>query len=354
MTSRRNSKDDAEGQLLFLPQSDLKRSTRPNLVLMALPSSSASRLQQAFQEGDCKLVTNSKSSALVLPETSYDLTTIGTSNTLVVYPKTTSIEEAASPNNPMKRIKLDNNKNRQACRLIQPGGSGSSFLSLQPKKSLTDPIRSLLQDETTKYKESDLALELQCSLVEIENALETLPCITVDVGHVQLLTEEQLWQAKRSMVETLCEEPDAEDEQVPPEEFHDLVEKRIAPPNDEDGASDNWASAVASKIVILACAPTSASSSSRRHFDKHKIALWALQELVLTSRRSTWPLDELLSTWQTRLPLKWCGNDNNGSGEETNNVASRSVLEQMSGVQITTKDGTGNKKDAVDVVIIEF
>lgn len=350
MSSDNNGTKDYGGdsQLLFLPQSDLKRSTRPNLMLMALPSASASNIQQALQEGNCKLVTSSKSSALVLPDTSYELTTIGTSNTLVVYPKSTSTATASkstageSTENPTnKRMKLDSNFSRHACRLIQPGGSGSSFLSLQPKKNPAEAIRSILSSNATDttFRENDLALELQCSIVEIKNALETIPCIFD--GHLQLLTEEQLWQAKRSLVETLCEEPAAEDENVPPEQFYDPVEKRIAPPNEETSVSDSWASAVSKKIVTLAC-------GSSNHFDKHKIALWALQDLVITSRQSTWPVDELLSTWQMRLPLKWCADDN---GDGTTNVASRAALERMPGVQIALD---GNKKDSAEVVTIQF
>eukprot|EP00980_Cylindrotheca_fusiformis_P011327 scaffold2619_cov129-Cylindrotheca_fusiformis.AAC.5 len=352
MTSNGQGKDDGESRLLYLPQSDLKRSTRPNLMLMAVPSSSASTMQQAFHQGDCKLVTSSKSSALVLPDKSYDLTTIGTSNTLVVYPKQEKSTTDSSPdNNRTKRQKLsdnDNNLNRQECRLIHPGGSGASFLSLTLKTSQAEAIHSLLKDATTKYDDDSLALELQCSVVEIRKALETLPCIEVDsTGNIQLLTEEEHWQAKRSLVETLCEEADAEDEQVPPEAFHRLVANRLVATNKEDGRPNNGADAVAEKIVTLACAPPSDDGSQRRNFDKQTIALWALQDLVLTSRQTTWPLDELLSSWQTRLPLKWCGGDDNG----TTNVASRAVLEEIPGVEITED---GNKQDAGEIVTIQI
>lgn len=82
---RKHDDLDAEGsKLLHLPQSDLSRSTRPNLVLMAMPSGN-SDIMQAIQEGKCSILTNEDSSALVLPDCSYNLTTIGTTNTFIVF-----------------------------------------------------------------------------------------------------------------------------------------------------------------------------------------------------------------------------------------------------------------------------
>jgi len=92
--------------------------------------------------------------------------------------------------------------------------------------------------------------------------------------------------------------------------------------------------------------------------------------LVLTSRQSTWPLEELLSTWQSRLPVLWCNDripapnrqeeeteesepvDDTPLGGETDagpskGVATRQALEAMSEVKIFIPEGT-EKQNATD------
>jgi hypothetical protein len=306
---------------------------------------SSDHVKKALIDGECKLMTNSKSSALVLPTTSYSLTTIGTSNSLVVFPQQATStsglpDDGDISESPPKRTKLSkSNYEIQTCRLIQPGGSGASFLSLQRKMISAEAIRSLLQDSVSKkesFAPSDLAQKFQCSSPEVYQALESLPCVILSSKEIiYLLDEEHILQAKRSLVETLCEEKEGENESLPAEELVPLIEKRVTP--NEELSESNWSMEVARKILKLAC--------KNARLNKQKIAFWALQDLVLT-KKPTWPLKELLSTWQSRLPLNWCQQEGD---DETSCVVSKTILEQMPGVQISKN---GKQKDAVEMVTI--
>ena len=358
MNSNEN-KDDS--RLLILPQSDLKRSTRPDLVLMALPNEN---VQQALVRGECKLLTNSKSSSLVLPTTSYLLTTVGTSNTLVVYPETKKKE--TEENNPNKRIKLD--MNIQSCRLIHPGGSGASFLSLEQKNLSSNDIRSFLEQQqqeeesssSKKYLVRDLALEFQCSIKEIQQVLETLPCVLLESTQtkqqdqggyaVTLLTEEQVLQAQRALLQALCEEQEGEADEALLETLVPLVAKRITHYQEETDhhsiSQETWSQTVAKQILKLSC--KGSDSTTVAGLDKEKIGLWALQDLVMN--KSTWELEDLLSTWQLRLPNKWCGQEDEG-GESGESLVSRRFLEKLPGVEITKE---GDKNNITEKVTIKL
>ena len=538
---KRDAIDRTKGKLLFLPQSDLKRSTKPDLLLMALPpfeSDDCKEILTAMKEGDCNFLADENSSALVLPKRSYNLTTVGTSNTLVVYNtelQTTNVIGTTTGNNKNDDNSSNNNNDKegeekekqkessntnydtnkksiqtkivtndqpilqyakrqkvsalgdakatedlQPCRLVQPGGSGASFLSLQQKEISSHDVHEVLKTTTTTtttssspsslvYSVQDLAMQLQCSTHEIHTALESIPCILVpssssassshpdldtveakeveeeqqqqrdSTPRIQLLSEEVLWQAKRSLVETLCEEDnDYEDSQTGTHDPQGSLPENNSCNNNNNNKSDraienatslaanhgtmdsktrrlcqmvaerirssiltpntasttnpyaqgshsgdrntfgmddeSWTYAVATKIVMLASIPTESKVSQSNDdnnggnnnnnkskdatsnaettyvLDRNKIALWALQDLVLSTRtkhktKSTtdgtmmtspneanitsvspsktsgtattattggstssfsWALDDFLSTWQSRLPLSWC------------------------------------------------
>ena len=381
-TKNSTSSNDTGSKLLFLPQLDLKRSTRPDLVLMALPNKD---VQKALMDGNCKLLTNSKSSSLVLPTTSYNLTTIGTSNTLVVYPKatTTALTEKEEEEDRIsnKRIKLltDENSGIQSCRLIQPGGSGASFLSLEKMKLSLDAIRSFLLLEKKYCSLSDLCLEFQCSAVEMKQALEKLPCTLIpkeqqyqqgdEEGRrdddeeyrvvVELLTEEQVLQAQRALLQALCEEQEGEEDNLSLDVLVPLVAKRIdeyQQGNGNDGVGDDidekqpkfshdiWSRAVGEKIIKLASSSSSSGSATTSiTLDKEKVAAWALQDLVMN--RSTWELRDLLDTWSLRLPTKWCSGEEQEEGDHP--IMSRSFLKKIAQVEITKSGDKNNPTETV-------
>mmetsp|Transcript_44711 Transcript_44711/g.107891 ORF Transcript_44711/g.107891 Transcript_44711/m.107891 type:complete len:229 (-) Transcript_44711:298-984(-) len=211
----------------------------------------------------------------------------------------------------------------------------------------------------------------------------------------RLWTDEEYFKAKRALVEMLCEEVDAEDEDLPPEKFVGLVAQRIVLPEDDDVAKNDreWKRNMAKQMILLGTTVMKTTTtgksppSPRRYWDKQKIAKWALYDLILTSRRSTWPLEELLSTWQSRLPLLWCNeripapkrkqlqetetedsqestdfhNDEDDitatSSNNNKDVASRQALEAMSEVEIFVPESDGKKKkndDAADVEMVEL
>lgn len=165
-------------------------------------------------------------------------------------------DDIAASDDSNKKAKLED---RQACRLIQPGGSGASFLSLQQQQITPETVEALLKptqenngsDQPTHTAE-ELCLALQCSLPEIEHALESLPCAKLhnngssSSDRFRLWTDEEHWNAKRALVEMLCEEEcDSEDEDLAPEQFVKQVAQRIVLPDenasqDDDGAAHEW------------------------------------------------------------------------------------------------------------------
>ena len=121
---------------------------------------------------------------------------------------------------------------------------------------------------------------------------------------------------------------------------------------------------------------TTTKTITHRYWDKPKIAKWALQDLVLTSRRpssnTTWPLEELLSTWQSRLPLLWCndripapkrteeseeseaGLPDDSTSSKNTDVTTRQALEAMPEVEIFVPESEGKKSSKDDDEDVEM
>jgi Sister chromatid cohesion protein Dcc1 len=227
------------GILLSLPQSDLpNKPTKPStssitatkkadLVLFQLPTSE--QFQKDLYEGNCQILANSKSASLVSSTTSYKLVTVGTSNTLVVWkdgkkPKKNKIEDDDDPSlsTPTKRIKPTSLVT--SCRLIQPGGSGASFLVGQQQNVNPNDLCRWFEQRRQQHNgtaggmvaTSTLCNLFQASKVEILSALSKVAIIVA----IQQSSEEQYWQlvpdeevmlGQRALTELLVEETMLED-----------------------------------------------------------------------------------------------------------------------------------------------
>jgi hypothetical protein len=230
------------GILLSLPQSDLpnksaKSSPSSNvipktadLVLFQLPTSE--QFQQDLYEGKCQILANNKSASLVSPISSYKLVTVGTSNTLVVWEDDKKqkekcqkhledVEPSSSP--PTKRIKPTSSVT--SCRLIQPGGSGASFLVGQAcavnPSDLSQWFEQRRQQHDGTGPDIMVATSILCNLfqaskVEVLSALSQIAIIVAiqrggDEQYWQLVSEEEVMLGQRALAELLVEETMLED-----------------------------------------------------------------------------------------------------------------------------------------------
>ena len=204
-TSTSSKHDDDAGVLLSLPQSDLTGNNnkgvlqKADLVLFQLPQNT--ELQEDFYAGNCQLLANEHAASLVSPSSSYRLVTVGTSNTLVVWKsreessssKVTD-DEASPP--PAKKQKSTATKTTTACRLIQPGGSGASFLIGQEHPVQPSEVLQWFEQQKELHKQqqnggsniatigvptSALANHFQCSELEMRVALWSIPSV-VGIG----------------------------------------------------------------------------------------------------------------------------------------------------------------------------
>ena len=207
----------------------------------------------------------------------------------------------------------------------------------------------------------------QVSLVSPEEGTEEIanPFLAGDDDEeyrvvVELLTEEQVLQAQRALLQALCEEQEGEEDNLSLDVLVPLVAKRIGEyqqGNDNDGVGDDndekqpkfshdiWSRAVGEKIIKLASSSSSSSGSATTSItlDKEKIAAWALQDLVMN--RSTWELRDLLDTWSLRLPTKWCSGEEQEEGDHP--IMSRSFLETIAQVEITKSGDKNNPTETV-------
>ena len=223
---------EKETSLLTLSRSELSTSKTTNnddkdtLVLMQLPSS----LVVSELQGARIIASPSQQACLVLNDKSYNMSRVETSNAYIMVPPSNPQER------PCKRTKTD--ATLVPVTLLQPGGSGASFLQLQPKHLNLALLQELLQphvldpysssfsqnDEWTGRTCSSLAVDLQCSEPQVLDGLKRIQALGIVVSNddnvIQygFLSEEALLDAKRSIVATLME----------CDEFHDYAVSGIS------------------------------------------------------------------------------------------------------------------------------
>ncbi|KAG7337446.1 sister chromatid cohesion protein Dcc1 [Nitzschia inconspicua] len=208
---------ETDGILLSLPQSDLPTKTKnqgigaatatkvADLVLFQLPPSV--EFQNDFYGGNCQIVANNQSASLVSPTTSFRLVTVGTSNTLVVWKDekernndgvlTSDADEDSSTASPPPTKRSKPTAPVTSCRLIQPGGSGASFLIGQPHTIDPTDLFQWFEQRRRQYNNaagmvstSTLSNLFQTSTMEIQTVLSKIPNIVA----IQQSEVEQYWQ----------------------------------------------------------------------------------------------------------------------------------------------------------------
>ncbi len=293
--------------LLSLPQSDLKRQLKGDLVLVKTSL-------DVVNNDDAYILANSHRSALITPTKSYSMVMVGTSNALVLVPGQQEPSDEDDP--PAKRMKRG-----QFCRLVQPGGSGAFFIELPPRP-LPDPTQVVeLLQQTSATMEQLVRHSFQAPR-ELEQVLDDLPVIetsTNDVIQYRLLSETQQLEAQEAVLGTLLEEDVVHDKNDNLVIISHVMERW-------PGASSDMARAAVRRVYKdgtwstekVGAKVLSGKQSFRnkeiahlfRHFvyilknrfrGNPQIAKWSAHNLFL--QHPTWESDEaLLEAWQARLP----------------------------------------------------
>jgi hypothetical protein len=241
------------------------RRSRPDLVLFQVPS-----CMDEMLAGKCQILANHESASLVSPTQSIQLVTVGTSNSLVVWKrqsrhqeqKNTAVTTTTSNNYDKEENKANNEdevasskraKTVTSCRLIQPGGSGASFLVGQTNPLRHDELlhffapnggiggasfsplhRSQQHHQISnnnkvirRYSTSTLSNLFQCSDVEMEEALSQIPTIVAfgldgqdrstnspspSTTYWQVVPDEEVLSGQQALVQMLVEEDDNDEE----------------------------------------------------------------------------------------------------------------------------------------------
>lgn len=371
--------EDTQGALLCLPQCDVERpdtgasksgikgmgigtnksknksikttAKRADLMLFELPKCSKGKTREDLLEGRCKILANGQYASLVTPSTSLKLVTVGTSNALVVWNKdiaSTSNDEnnAASVNahteeeSPTKRRKTEKTP-VASCRLVQPGGSGSSFLVGQPRD--LDP-KELSHFFVTRGLDASISTNELCNLFQVppKQIWETMLWIPSVVSKYEesnngkeetwhLVPEEDILFGQQALVETLCEEDDnfhdendesdgknASDESTAvtieamarkvSNSLLPLLLERTSPENgNEENEKESRCLAIARKTVLLSSSSSYSTKAKLDDLDRRyspdasRIAFYALRDLFLKDPSYSWP--DLQQKWSTRLPM---------------------------------------------------
>jgi hypothetical protein len=404
--------EDIRGTLLSLPQCDMERpdsgvsktgsnrvglgnnknknksvkttAKRADFVLFEVPKSkkgSSCSPRKDLWEGRCKILANGQHASLVTPSTSLQLVTIGTSNALVVWKKDDALDgnnnsnddtnispasDHANPGeeSPRKRRKLATTipLTVAPCRLIQPGGSGSSFLVGQLRD--LDPMElshffakrhfgtSGGGDDATvaSISTSELCNLFQVAPNQIWQAMLWIPSVVSKHDDInrngkegkekeemwQLVPEEEVLFGQRALVETLCEdddnfENDNDDGKNLKDELSTIatietmaakVSQRVLPllleltssetrnsSSESESESDKEyrCLAIARKTVLLSSTSSYSTKTKLNDFnlpfrpDASRIAFYALRDLFLKYPSYAW--SDLSEKWSTRLPL---------------------------------------------------
>jgi len=363
--------DSTEAILLCLPQCDVQRpdtgasksvgkgmgigsntknqnksvkttAKKADLVLFELPKCKKTRSD--LMDGRCKILANAQYASLVTPSNSLKLVTVGTSNALVVWNKDIPRDEnqdanvASSGDNdltesPTKRRKMNTTISVAPCRLIQPGGSGSSFLVGQSREF--DPME-LSEFFLNQGLESTISTSKLCNLFQVApnqiwEAMLWIAFVVSKYEHDgsegtekeevwQLVTEEDVLFGQRALVETLCEEDDPSDEStaVSMETMAAKVCERLSPllfektsTETQNSAEENESRcmAIARKTVLLAssCSYSDTTKCKLSDLDRpfrsdaSRIAFYALRDLFMKYPSYAW--SDLSKQWSTRLPM---------------------------------------------------
>jgi hypothetical protein len=397
-SSSKNNDDvnDVGGILLSLPQCDMERPDSDNknnkmnvgetnkksmktttkkidLVLFQLPSSSTGTVNDLW-EGRCQIYANNSSACLVTPSTSLQLVTVGSSNAMVLWEKGNdqnnnnkkkkNRNDEEGEESPMKRLKKsaerqdngnDNtttttttttSNNITNCRLVQPGGSGSSFLvgqsnELDPNE-LSRFFTTVEKNSTRKtsaasttISTSELCNLFQVAPGQIRYAMLYVPTVVSyynnenkdehedDEGMIeywQLVPEEEVLFGQQALVETLCEEDDDHDNEMTIEAMTTKVSQRLLPllmdmktngtkgNNDDNNSSINnnkekRSLAIARKTLLLASSSLLEHTKKNRKYKPNtsKIAFYVLRDLFMKYPSYAW--SDLVDKWSTRLPI---------------------------------------------------
>eukprot|EP00536_Pseudo-nitzschia_multiseries_P000057 jgi/Psemu1/321427/estExt_fgenesh1_pg.C_20041 len=388
--------DDAGGILLSLPRCDVERpdiavgrggsgmgksvgvggnqtkksmkttAKRPDLVLFQLPKTNTKKgsektntIRDDLFRGRCQIMASAQSASLVTPSTSLQLVTVGTSNALVVWKKEEDDDDddesgrsGAGDESPMKRRKIINTATATTtttttstvtpCRLIQPGGSGSSFLVGQSREIDPDELSRFFVERAknkntnaskNKNKNADPVVSTHelCNLFQIAptqlwGAMLRVPGVASHECESKFETtnerkrereqrtewwlpvpEEEVLYGQQALVETLCEEDDEFD-------HDDETNSASTALTLEAMAVKERSLAIARKTVLLAssyrAAATSTNRPSRqwsdvrhRRFrpDASRVAFYVLRDLFLKYPSYAW--SDLSERWSSRLPV---------------------------------------------------
>ncbi len=362
--------------LLVLPEDEMigksqrKNSTDSQLVMMQLPASLSFR---DFQKaGNCKFLASNATSSMLPPQScclivesqgsAFDLFKVETSNALVMFP---SPQFPPNDEHKHKKPKTDAQTKviqqlcSMSCRLLQAGGSGSSFLELRPKPLCLKSLRRLLQPHLfDPYNRSNvdtsawqgrtvasLAYELLLSQAQIVEGLERLKALALfknlDAGGqccYGVLSEEAILDAQCALLSTLAECSEFEKyafAEIPLEPFVHESMKRMS---ETYPYLDQVLRHCIQTMLLLPMENDHLNPNGRKHspelhvkLDIKKVIQWRRRRLLLTMLvcvlkvslnltyslmqvaicvakqlflKRTEPFDEqsLLSCWQSRLP----------------------------------------------------
>jgi hypothetical protein len=212
---RSNPFPKGDTSLLTLSRNDLagkKDDNEDTLVLMQMPASlSTADLMSA------RIIASPTQQACLVVEDkgcSYSLSRVETSNVYILVPPT-----APTDDRPRKKIKASETLVSVPARLLQPGGSGASFLepkqktlllvdlSVQLKEHVFDPY-----DPSKNWSGrtlSSLAIDVQSSEKEVLDGLRRMHALAIigsdGTATYGLLSEEALQEAKLAIIATLTE-----------------------------------------------------------------------------------------------------------------------------------------------------
>jgi hypothetical protein len=333
---------------------------RADLVLFELPKFEKGTSRKDLLAGRCKILGNGRCASLVTPSTSLQLVTVGSSNALVVWNKdnasngTNDTNYASSDHDnpgkesPTKRRKFASTTPATVtpCRLIQPGGSGSSFLVGQPRDF--DPMELSHFFATLQLPSSDgdatvtnsISTHELCKLFQVApkqiwDAMLWIPSVVsyedVNSNGKEMwmsVPEEEVLFGQRALVETLCEEDDVskydegDDKNLGDETIESMavkVRRRLLPlllettsSDTRNGVSDKESRslAIARKTVLLSSSSSYSTKIKNKQLndvsstfrpDASRIAFYALRDLFLKYPSYAW--SDLSAQWSTRVPL---------------------------------------------------